>query len=390
MSYLKQSKTFILCLGVLVMIFLLNYLVLAWTEPSENPPGGNVPAPLNVGVEGQQKAGGLILNTGNATTGLIVLGDQTNPSGGSCSSDYQWYDWNSNGAINNGECVRTVLTVNRNAIAVNNNRITKVAAPVDSLDAVNKEYVDAASGGTPLQNTMQLYENYSYPISTVSIAVPKIGCSVKFTVCSVTTPPTQMIIGADPVPRSTKARINETTGVIASAGITAASGGAGCGGATNCGTNMWGDYACYYTPFYCSRVQDHCQDGVCCPSGYNQAAGGYCADCNTKGYLVDWEDILCYKEPRCPAADAGTVFAAEDDTDNLCAYCPNDHPTYDVANRSCIKSATVNTMRLGASGRCSVLSTILNTTHTDVTFSDGSGQAKDIGGYVQVSYSCPQ
>jgi len=112
------SKTFILCLGVLVTIFLFNYLVLAWTEPNQTPPEGNIPAPLNVGFVGQQKAGGLILNTGNATTGLIVLGDQTNPSGGSCPSDYQWYDLNLNKAIDNGECIKTILTADRNNVGI--------------------------------------------------------------------------------------------------------------------------------------------------------------------------------------------------------------------------------------------------------------------------------
>jgi len=54
------------------MIFVLNYLVLAWTEPAQSPPEGNVSAPLNVGNTGQSKAGGLILNTGGAVTGLVV------------------------------------------------------------------------------------------------------------------------------------------------------------------------------------------------------------------------------------------------------------------------------------------------------------------------------
>jgi hypothetical protein len=43
-----------------------------WQEPTQNPPQGNVPAPLNVGNQGQAKEGGLILNTGGAQNGLIV------------------------------------------------------------------------------------------------------------------------------------------------------------------------------------------------------------------------------------------------------------------------------------------------------------------------------
>lgn len=46
----------------------------AWTEPAAAPPGGNVPGPLTVGPEGQQKEGNLILNTnGIAQNGLLVL-----------------------------------------------------------------------------------------------------------------------------------------------------------------------------------------------------------------------------------------------------------------------------------------------------------------------------
>jgi hypothetical protein len=46
--------------------------VWAWSEPTVAPPGGNVYAPLNTGSGGQIKTGGLILNTGGATNGLIV------------------------------------------------------------------------------------------------------------------------------------------------------------------------------------------------------------------------------------------------------------------------------------------------------------------------------
>lgn len=53
-------------------IFLANGLILAWSPPGSAPPAGNVPAPLNTGSSGQSKAGGLILNTGGATNGLIV------------------------------------------------------------------------------------------------------------------------------------------------------------------------------------------------------------------------------------------------------------------------------------------------------------------------------
>lgn len=72
----KKTQTAALYFSVIIMaiasIFWVNGLILAWTAPTAVPPGSNVAAPLNVGSTGQSKAGGLILNTGGATTGLIV------------------------------------------------------------------------------------------------------------------------------------------------------------------------------------------------------------------------------------------------------------------------------------------------------------------------------
>ncbi len=56
----------------LVICFAVAFYAFGWTEPTVTPPGGNVSAPLNVSSTGQSKAGGLILNTGGATNGLIV------------------------------------------------------------------------------------------------------------------------------------------------------------------------------------------------------------------------------------------------------------------------------------------------------------------------------
>lgn len=56
----------------LILAVIPSVAVAQWTGPSASPPNANVPAPLNVGAAGQAKTGGLILNTGNATNGLIV------------------------------------------------------------------------------------------------------------------------------------------------------------------------------------------------------------------------------------------------------------------------------------------------------------------------------
>jgi len=40
-------------------VLMIVFMVYAWTEPSQAPPGGNVPAPINVGPFTQYKAGAL-------------------------------------------------------------------------------------------------------------------------------------------------------------------------------------------------------------------------------------------------------------------------------------------------------------------------------------------
>lgn len=67
-------------------LLLGSHLVFGFTEPGQLPAGGNVLPPLDTSAFGQAKAGGLILNTGGASTGLIVdkgsVGIGTNNPGG--------------------------------------------------------------------------------------------------------------------------------------------------------------------------------------------------------------------------------------------------------------------------------------------------------------------
>ncbi len=58
--------------GIVLVIGFTIHTVSAWVEPDQMPPGGNIAAPINTGNTGQTKTGGLILNTGGATLGLIV------------------------------------------------------------------------------------------------------------------------------------------------------------------------------------------------------------------------------------------------------------------------------------------------------------------------------
>lgn len=68
----KKISLFYSFLPIILATFVATGIILAWTEPSQAPPGGNVPAPLNTGNIAQEKVAGLLLNTGAFSNGLIV------------------------------------------------------------------------------------------------------------------------------------------------------------------------------------------------------------------------------------------------------------------------------------------------------------------------------
>jgi hypothetical protein len=77
----QNTKTVIITtggiIGISLSVFFLTFVVLAWTGPQHTPPtceSGEVGCDevLHTGSAAQSKAGGLLLNTGGATNGLIV------------------------------------------------------------------------------------------------------------------------------------------------------------------------------------------------------------------------------------------------------------------------------------------------------------------------------
>jgi len=111
------------------MSFLVGYLVLAWTEPTVPPPGGNVPAPLNVGLTAQLKEGALIIGANSGvTTGLIVQHGNVGI-----------------GTTIPGERLEVAGKI-RLSGASPTFRITNLATPIASTDAATKGYVDAHAG----------------------------------------------------------------------------------------------------------------------------------------------------------------------------------------------------------------------------------------------------
>lgn len=143
----------IMTLGIVVGVTIKA--VSAWVEPSSMPPGGNIAAPLNTGNVGQAKQGGLTLNIGGATYGLIIdkglVGIGTTAPG-------EKLEVNGN--------IKLTGDGNGNPIF----KITNVLNPVNASDVATKGYVDEAladtsintntgGGGDSLSANVGLYSN---------------------------------------------------------------------------------------------------------------------------------------------------------------------------------------------------------------------------------------
>ena len=83
---MKKQTLILITIPVLTICFGIAFYALGWTNPTANPPSGNVYTPINTGPVGQSKEGGLIVNTGGASNGLVVQTGNvgigtTNPTG---------------------------------------------------------------------------------------------------------------------------------------------------------------------------------------------------------------------------------------------------------------------------------------------------------------------
>jgi hypothetical protein len=74
---LNTIKNTGMIMGIAFSVFFISFVVFAWTSPPGAPPTcpsgePGCETPLHTGTAGQSKTGGLLLNTGGASTGLIV------------------------------------------------------------------------------------------------------------------------------------------------------------------------------------------------------------------------------------------------------------------------------------------------------------------------------
>jgi hypothetical protein len=72
----KITKKIPLIFATLTLLFLAYFYLYAWIEPTTAPPGGNVPAPINVGSTDQTKQGRLGIKTGIDPHYSLTIGTQ--------------------------------------------------------------------------------------------------------------------------------------------------------------------------------------------------------------------------------------------------------------------------------------------------------------------------
>lgn len=122
MKHKKTADIFRIIILSVILSTAIGYSFAAWTPPTGAPPASNTPPPVNVGTAVQTKLGALNIE-GWFTAGAGVFTSQ----------------------VGIGKIPADTLDVNGSATV--NGNIHGVSTPVAGTDAVNKDYVDAATGG---------------------------------------------------------------------------------------------------------------------------------------------------------------------------------------------------------------------------------------------------
>ena len=166
----NSERSLAILLGVVILSLGLVFITLAWTDPTEEPPGGNVSAPINVSGTAQVKEGRLGIGTAGGTdsgydvsiggdgihdgakvagTGYfedeICLGSDTNcitdwPSGGGGNQDLS--------SSRSGDTVYINITDGSNTSFTDN-----YEANTNDIDYVDNAYFDNTNDNLELERT---------------------------------------------------------------------------------------------------------------------------------------------------------------------------------------------------------------------------------------------
>jgi len=143
-----------------LLLVAIGIYAYGWETPKCDPPGCNLPAPINAGLDPQTKAGNLTIG-GNLTTGGFTMSAgagankvlTTNASGvatwqeasgGGIASDLDCIDCIGPTEITDSYVLNTGDAMTGD-LSMGNKKITNLATPTASTDAATKAYVDGKS-----------------------------------------------------------------------------------------------------------------------------------------------------------------------------------------------------------------------------------------------------
>ena len=151
-----SPKTIALTFGILVISFLAAFYVVAWQEPSEAPPLGNVSAPLNTGPTAQTKAGALAIAAGGGDALTLRNG-----------GDLKIYNADNSGsallyADNNGELI-TPGNLKVGSVTLKGDNTISTNLNADKVDDYHAADLMAQSGGGGVLTTWGAASAFGIP-----------------------------------------------------------------------------------------------------------------------------------------------------------------------------------------------------------------------------------
>lgn len=160
-----------------------SYLSAQWSGPASAPPGDNTAAPINVGLDFQEKTGdlsitgalgaygGFVFQDGNEAAGKVLVSDANGiarwdnaSSGGGGGSQFASFHWDRNGGLSNAQNIAS-------GVATGVRATITFATPASSTDYLVICNGKGGNGGSPAINAGVPLQTFASTKTTDSFVV---------------------------------------------------------------------------------------------------------------------------------------------------------------------------------------------------------------------------